>query len=341
MRILLISGGFRRSCLGGIFNRILDGLGHDVQTFDQRKGLKLSDYEIGFFRKIWLYFRIRKNNRELSKIAEIIKPDLSLVIKGEYVFPKTLKTLKKYGLVFNFNPDDPFDSTNKTKWIIESLPVFDCYFIWDKNLMRKIKKFGAKRVEFLPFAFDPKTHRHVGLSKTDEEKYGCDICFVGTWEPQREKFLSGLTTYDLKVWGNAWQKTKGPLKNHIKGKAIYGEKFCSAVSGAKINLNFLRKQNRKSHNMRSFEIPACGGFQLATRSPFHKKFFGENVGIVCFENIKGMKDKIDHYLKHEKERKKIAKNGHEKIKNEIYENRVKKILKIYDIVSSEISRINP
>ena len=58
-------------------------------------------------------------------------------------------------------------------------------------------------------------------------------------------------------------------------------------------MNVLRLQNKGSHNMRTFEIPASGGFMLQERSNEVLEFFEEGKEIECFSSVKELKDKIN------------------------------------------------
>jgi spore maturation protein CgeB len=270
-------------------------------------------------------------NRRLPIYSRSFSPDIVLVLNGKYIFPRTVKRLKRNSLVFNWFLDDPFKSRNTSVWHRKSIPLFDCYFIWSKGLIPELKRAGAKRVEMLICATDPRKYGPKRLTAAEKEKYKSDLCFIGTWDKEREWYFSSLTDYDLKIWGNGWQRVRQPLKKHIKGSAIEGKELCKAVCASKININILRQQkDHPSHNMRTFEIPACGGFQLATRSELHEKIFGDGRGIVCFEpgDIKDMREKINYYLNKPDVRKRVAKRGMEISSGYTLKDTLSKIIRI-------------
>jgi spore maturation protein CgeB len=58
----------------------------------------------------------------------------------------------------------------------------------------------------------------------------------------------------------------------------------------------MRIHNLRSHNMRSFEIPAVGGIQLAPDTPEHRLFFLNEKEIFLYNNARECVDKIKKLL---------------------------------------------
>lgn len=79
--------------------------------------------------------------------------------------------------------------------------------------------------------------------------------------------LAQLTEFDLRIWGNLWQRSKGRFPARVvQNEAVYCKDLSQVFNASKINLAFLRKANRNLHTSGTFEIPACGGFQLSERT---------------------------------------------------------------------------
>jgi len=336
MKVLIVGnywhGSLEASCL-----HAFKKLGCDVHSFDfigeyNKINPFSSNKYINRLTGILFYSQLNKKLLDCIKTRE---PELVLVIKGMLIFPDTLKEIRESTnvVLFNFNPDNPFN-TNKgasNESVRKSIPLYDCYFIWGKFLMPKLKEKGAKCVEYLPFAYDPDCHYPSSVSDSEKGIYGNDVVFIGTWDKEREKLLEDIAHYDLAIWGNSWGKLKigSPLKKKWKKKTAIGEEFAKVCNSSKIILNFIRKQNGNAHNMRTFEVPACNGLMLATRTDEQCEFFEEDKEIVCFNTPEELKKKIDFLLSNEALRLQISKAAHAKVKPHVYAERAKKILEVY------------
>lgn len=277
------------------------------------------------------YFYKELNMRLLSQI-KLVKPDLIFVIKGSALLPETILQIKSelQSTIFCFNPDNPFNLNKaaSNELIRKSLSLYDCYFIWGKFLMEQLKSSGAKRVEYLPFAYDPELHYPVSVSDEEKVVYGSDVVFIGTWDQEREEFLKSITDFDLSIWGSGWGKSQS-LKKLWKGRNVFGEEFSKVCNSSKINLNHIRKQNGDAHNMKTFEIPGCGGFMLTKRTGEQLEFLAEGKEIACYEGVDELREKIKYYLTNDEERKQIALAGYNKVSLHPYESVINNILKVY------------
>jgi len=336
MKILLV-GSYKPGSLGLSYLQSFRELGYEASCFDE-----IEEYEKAsrfaknrYARHIVHSYAARKMNKKLLEIAVDYEPDLVLVIKGQSLYPNSIRALKKQtqARVFIFNPDDPFNPNRgaSNKIIRKSIPEYDCYIIWSQLLMPRIKNAGSRRVEYLPFACDAKLHFPVDLSEEDKSEYGSDVSFIGNWDDERETWLGALKDYNLAVWGADYWKTRCNdkfIRSRWKGRLAIGQEMSQIIQSAKINLNILRLQNKAAHNMRTFEIPACGGFMLHERSEELLEFFEEGKEIECFSSTEELKSKIRFYLKNDDVRKQIAEGGYQRLMKSgyCYTDRAKQIL---------------
>ena len=277
-------------------------------------------------------------NRRLLRYAKAVQPDLILVFKGAEIFASTIKQMKSissHPIIVNWNPDSPFDTAtyNSNPQVIASIPLYDTYFIWDTDLIPRLKEAGSPRVEFLPFGYDPVVHHPVEQDDPFLKNFRCEVCFVGAYTPQRAELLSPLTHFDLGIWGPLWKEKlpeNSPLRMALRADYIYGDDLCRAFSAGKIILNFIRPQNGDSHNMRTFEVPAAGGFMLATRTRQQREWLPEGETADYFSSLDEMVSKVEYYLSHEEERQTVAQTGHRRIieGKHTYRDRMKSMMEV-------------
>ena len=186
-------------------------------------------------------------------------------------------------------------------------------------------------MEYLPFAYDPDLHYPIEVTEEEKKIFGSDIAFIGSYDKEREEFLMNLADYDLAIWGNGWNKVLlfSPLRKKWKGRDAIGEDFSRVCNASKIILNHIREQNGNAHNMKTFEIPACGGFIVTNRTEEQCEFFEEGRDIACFETQEELKDKIKQSLNDSKIRQNTSDSAYKKIHGHSYDVRVKEILDIY------------
>jgi len=330
-KIIIFSETWRGS-LGYFCYKALVSLGHDVRLYDYRFGPR-------FIRKRRIQrlisFIVGKN---LIDKVNRFAPDMVFILKGESISPKILEKIRRKGIIlFNWNPDNPFNMATSTKEYLKSIPIYDCHFTWGRFLIERLLDEGARRVEYLPFAFDPEFHFPDQSPKEAPISSVYDVIFIGTWDREREEVLEKISDYNLAIWGNNWHSVRknSPLRKCWMGSAKYGPQMAKIVSSAKIVLNLVRKQNRPAHNMRTFEIPACRGFMLATDTPEQKEFLAEGREAVYFTDISDLREKIDYYLRNSEEREKIAKAGYQKVQKETYLKRMEKVIQVLEEIENK------
>jgi spore maturation protein CgeB len=337
MKILLVSS-FRTWELGASYLRAFQTLGHAPACFDMSREYEKS-YTLTRNRYTQILispFIVRKVNERLLTLTRDIKPDLVFVHKGKCIKPETLEQIKSDtgAVIMNFNPDDPFNKNRgaSSNLIRDSIGSYDAYFIWSKSLIPKLRQAGAKAASYLPFAADEALHCPVGPDATGNQNNYRTVTFVGNWDEAREQWLSKLRGIDLHIWGtDYWSKRcrTSYLQSCWQGRAVFGSEMSKIIRSSGINLNILRRQNKGSHNMRTFEIPACGGFMLHERSEEVRDFFEEGKEIACFSSSAELAEKVDYYLSRDELRNDMARNSHSKVREHTYTGRAQRVLDVY------------
>ncbi len=143
----------------------------------------------------------------------------------------------------------------------------------------------------------------------------------------RRYFLAGLQNMPLTIFGDrGWQEPSwvGSLTQHYAGTSLkYAEETPAIYAHSKINLNLFNIQCVNSPTIRMFDVMACGGFLLTEYRPFMDDFFETGTHLDVFRTTKELTEKVNHYLHHEDERKRIAQKGQEFIlANHRYRHRI-------------------
>ncbi len=223
-----------------------------------------------------IYKRI---NAQLIAKANDFQPDVIWVFKGMEIFPSTLQKLKKQNIFLaNYNPDHPFVFAHRgsgNQNVLEGLPYYDLHLSYSKNILSEIQKKYGIQGEWLPFAYQP-VEEKVSIPKKDEKR----VCFIGNPDKIRADFIRflGEQGVPVDVYGHYWEKHLRGLKNSpIRiHPPVFQEAFQRTAVQYRVQLNIFRPQNKDSHNMRTFEMPALGCIMLAPYSAEHLILFEEN-----------------------------------------------------------------
>jgi spore maturation protein CgeB len=265
-------------------------------------------------------------NRKFASIVSKESPDLLLIIQGDHVFPATIETIKKVVScpIVSYIWDDPFNTHNnhddyRKSNFKKGIPLYDFIFVFDTFYIDEIKRQGSKKVKYLPLATNPNRYKDISVTEQDRSDYGYDVCFIGLPFENRVEIFECLSDYNLGVFGDQWTKyfiLKGQkTPSYYKGKAI-GEIVHKTYLSSKIVLNIHHPQSIEGLNTRTFDIPACGAFEMVDYKKNVEKHFETDKEIVTFRNVNELKSKIDIYLKNGDLRKTISERGKQRVLNE-------------------------
>jgi spore maturation protein CgeB len=237
-------------------------------------------------------------------------------------------------LLYCYHPDNPLSPhrSHSNKNTHALIPIADCYFTFLRHMLPSLKQAGARRVEYLPFAYDPDLRHPADLLDAERQQLHCPLAFVGNYAPDRAEWFQHVLDFGLALWGSGWDAAyslDARFRQAVKGPPQYGESFCKIYSSCDIGLNIIRAlQGGDGHNMRTFEAMACGGLVMSNRTTELVDLFLENEEMVCFSNPQEMREKVIHYLDHPGDRARIASAGYARVKGETYSRRAQQILQV-------------
>jgi spore maturation protein CgeB len=163
---------------------------------------------------------------------------------------------------------------------------YDFWFvIQQESCISALKQAGAKNVRYLPMAADPAVHRPLELTQTEREEYGSDVSFVGAGYANRREIFPRLLGRDwtFKLWGNEWDGATELISVLQRSGARIDTDTCQKVFNAStVNLNLHSwagtglDPDGDFVNPRTFELAACGAFQLTDRRSLMPSLFAES-----------------------------------------------------------------
>ncbi len=341
MRILIL-GEDAPGGLMGSYRRAFEGRGATVRTYCLASA----------YRAVMPVIRTRAlrrvaepvllgafNDRVLANLADA-EADLVLVLKGHRLRPATVEALRDAtdAPVVNFYPDDPFsiERSNRLAFGGPVLAADDACFTFARHLVPAYLRAGVRVIHYLPFARDPKLHAPATTSASRE----FDVVFVGNLDDHRVRCLDALAArHRVAVFGERTTAVvpKGtPLAASVFGPAAYGEALARTLARGAISLNVMRPQNARSHNMRSFESPACGAFTLSERTEELADLFADGREVVCFGTIEELCEVASRWLADDAGRERVAHAGFERVRDDTYARRATAILEEAGVVSRSV-----
>lgn len=274
-------------------------------------------------------------NHALLSRAAGFRPDLVLIGKGAYLAPQTLRAVRAStgATVINWATDDPFNPADSSRDLRRAIPNYDLYVCTKRAVMADVKRAGCRRVAYVRFGYKPEVHfPEVPSTAEERARFLCDVAFIGGCDRDRvpyfEALVAALPHLRINFFGGYFDRYPH-LRPHWRGAAT-GRDFRLAIAGAKISLNIVRRANRDDHVMRTFEVPACGGFMLAERTPAHEEIFAEDREVAFFSFPDEMVAKVRLWLARDAERASAAAAAHRRITRgaNTYADRLKEILSI-------------
>ena len=339
MKILLvnpINGGslpIARYCASA-----LRQMGHVVTTFASEAFGTGMDFVGNFrFERCRKAFRndlVSSISRSVELMAKESRPDMVLALAQAPLLTGTLTQLAALEIPTAFWFVE--DHRVLTYWR-ELAPYYSHFFGIQKEVFgRELLKVGVSRYSYLPMAAAPETHAPMELLPEDLEKFGSPVSFVGAGYHNRCNLFRGLADYPFKIWGSEWPFSP-PLDRLIQMNAarIDTESCVRIFNASAVNLNLHSSLSHEGVdpagdfvNPRTFEIAACGAFQLVDRRALLGELF-EDGEMELFGDLGELREKIDHYLDRPEERNHFAQTGRGRVLREhTYVRRMEELLAV-------------
>lgn len=311
-------------------------LGHELYVFDDRQHIIPGRIRsrIKYFNQIDLQYI----NHKFLSLALKAKPDIIIVSGGHRITSSALKRLAKAGLcVTLWTLDAPLNFQP----IIKSAPFYNLIFCMGTEAIELLRDTGIKGAHWLPAACDSVHHHHLELSIQDQEKYGYDVAFVGSFYPSRAEILEGLSHFNIAIWGPGWDRlpAQSPLRPFVKGEHTKPDIWRKIYNASKIILSIHYQELEKCFPVyqaspRVFEALACGAFIITDSQRDVLSLFNDGEHLVAFSDKIDLQKKVEYFLGRPQERFRISSTGRQEVlAKHTYINRIENLLYLVNAAS--------
>lgn len=266
--------------------------------------------------------RVRNKRRGHIDSSVIKDHDLILIFSVQYfenvIKPGFTKKAREKGIpIISYGIIQT--STPLCLWA-KNFKNVDYPFVVNRPVVKMLNEIGVK-AHYRPFGYHKSQYKPIKGAKI---KYG--VTFMGNLQGQclekddkRAKAINKLVRsgVNVKVWGGR------PLNRIIVPATRYeGHRIQNKVYNmSKINLDFpwintrLPEYRDVLHMKNRFmEVPGAGGFLLTKRCPEFEELLEDGKHCGYYDGYGDLIDKVRFYLKHSKLRKKIASQGHSRVR---------------------------
>jgi hypothetical protein len=174
-----------------------------------------------------------------------------------------------------------------------------------KGTFDRLSPVYTEQLRYFPFGVTHRFHSVDNIPARDRQRFSAEVAFVGTCYPERCELIRYLNTQldtPVRVWGRGWRHCKG-VRSHGALSLADSLKVhaCSSIS-----LNLHHADTDNGCNMKFYEIPAAGGFQICNWQPLLEETSLGRQTVACRSPAE-FAEKTHYYLAHEQERRQLVK----------------------------------
>lgn len=294
---ILIIGAFGPGELARSYARGFEQLGLDVFRFDSDQAYLEASRFAGnrYVRRAlrpWLWHTV---NRSTIAVARAVRPQIVLAIKAAYLNPDTIQLIRReLGVPFvNYYPDNPYcgvplnprKTSAQRRDLLRVLQHYSRVWTWEPALAQRLCGDGVTAA-YLPFGFDDDLDRPGAPAACRECGGDHRVVFVGQHSDKREDHLWAVQRHAVALWGARWPRAGRRFdgRHAIHRAGTFGAAAAPLYAAADVSLNVVDDLNMPGHNMRTFEIPGCGGVMLATHTAEQAALFPDGEAALYYRN---------------------------------------------------------
>jgi spore maturation protein CgeB len=289
LKVFIIAKSKRHTRIYYFFKKAFQRLGHQASWI---KYLKLKSY-----------LGEKAATAVVDKLMSITKPDL-LFFHGRDISYDLLLRAKKRMPVVMYYDDCIKGSSRSFEEVVKQGRQADIMYLTNRGEVAQYRERGVN-ARFITGGCDPTAHRMVACP---DKSYQSEVAFIGRPNtPERVECVQALAQkFDLKLWGSGWRE----YGLSAVATDVYAAQYRKICAGAKIVLGWNIDPTVELYfSNRTWYTLGCGGFLLTAYCPCLEELFGRSQELDWFESLEECCEKIEYYLAHEDERRKIAAAG--------------------------------
>lgn len=290
-------------------------------------------------RAITLHCEAVSPKAALQPILDRMKPDLVIVLEGMEFPLEALNQIRERGIrTAIWLTDDPYytDITGKLA------PYYEHVFTLELSCLDFYRQMGCRQVQYLPLGVNPSAFFPRPVTGARR----LDASFIGTGYWNRIAFFNrifpSLLPRKVLISGWWWDRLKRyrRYRGRIQlGKWMGPEETSEYYCASQIVINLHRAHDDESYNSnsrkipalsvnpRTFEIAACGAFQLSDERADLMNLFTPGEEMITYSSPEDFLAKLHYYLSHPEERSGIAIRAMQRtLREHTYEARLQKLL---------------
>jgi len=307
LRVFIIAKSKRHTRIYYYFKKAFDRQGHPARWV---KYLKLKSY-----------LGERAATALVDRLMRMTRPDL-LFFHGRDISHELLLRAKARMPVVMYYDDCIKGTSRSFEEVVKQGQQADIMYLTNRGEVAQYRARGVN-ARFITGGCDPTAHRIVD---SPDPLYQSDVAFIGRPNtPERGACMQVLAkNYDLKLWGSGWEQ----YGLSAAATDVYASEYRQICAGAKIVLGWNIDPSIDLYfSNRTWYTLGCGGFLLTAYTPNLEEIFRRGQELDWFETIEECCTKIEYYLQHDDERRKIARAGYQLAHNQYsYDQMVEKII---------------
>jgi spore maturation protein CgeB len=211
--------------------------------------------------------------------------DAVLVVSPQYMPMPIVDLLRRIGKkTIGYFTESPYEDTLNAPM---QAAHFDYVFVNDKYSVSLYRSF-CERSFYLPHSYDPEIHYPPETEERENK-----VLFIGTGYKSRAQFFAQVdwSGIDLELYGLWWMRGRSKLRPYLKGKLVENDDTAEKYRRTAVGISVHRKlryvnatdeiDDGEAYSVgpRTYELAACGTFQVSDYRPELRDIFGDAVPV--------------------------------------------------------------